>query len=410
MNLALSLPRPSVVAGARLLGWLPSTSNRKGVNLTQASREWASRPADERFGSIAEWCAAAKARADSSRECAAQQLRDFHVKIDSEGNARLAMKGQTATASAALTNWSAGQLGRIIHAPMGYVATLTDMLAEQCLNEGIANSDTTVAPYLGKNGRLHVRALTTETYERIQDADVAPRLQALASDGWKAPPARPAVDGQPGSRLATAEDVGGWTSVQIGERIAPAGLYAGDRDSFVFLCDTQHPITDPQGNPIYRGMFVKNSEVGASSLQVTGFYYRLSCGNHIVWDADNITTVKIRHVGDANRRWANVVADLRRYCVGSTGRLEAAMQSSARFRLAESKDALLDWLFKREFASRKEAEIIHTIAIEHADLDGDPMSAWGTAQAMTRLSQMAPTADVRLRFDEEAGRLLAGVN
>jgi hypothetical protein len=38
--------------------------------------------------------------------------------------------------------------------------------------------------------------------------------------------------------------------------------------------------------------------------------------------------------------------------------------------------------------------------------DGDPLTAWGIAQGLTRSSQATPYADERMKIDRAAGKLL----
>jgi len=56
--------------------------------------------------------------------------------------------------------------------------------------------------------------------------------------GWRVPPAHPLFADQPGVRLASEADVlwpdGFELSVRVGDAIAPAGLYLGDRSLFAF--------------------------------------------------------------------------------------------------------------------------------------------------------------------------------
>ena len=73
-----------------------------------------------------------------------------------------------------------------------------------------------------------------------------------------------------------------------------AGLYASDRDVFMFLIDEDHPI-EVRNERLSRGLFIWNSEVGKSSFGLTTFLYRYVCGNHIVWGAENVKEIRIRH-------------------------------------------------------------------------------------------------------------------
>ena len=48
----------------------------------------------------------------------------------------------------------------------------------------------------------------------------------------------------------------------------------------------------------------------------------------------------------------------------------------------------------------------YELAIEHETTDGDPRTAWGMANGLTRLSQSLPYADERVALDRAAGKVL----
>jgi hypothetical protein len=83
---------------------------------------------------------------------------------------------------------------------------------------------------------------------------VTERLSELPETGWRVPPARLAQGDDRQARPATASDVlddregGGGLSINLGDMIAPAGLYASDRDMFVFMVNEKNPIEDGRGN------------------------------------------------------------------------------------------------------------------------------------------------------------------
>ena len=47
-----------------------------------------------------------------------------------------------------------------------------------------------------------------------------------------------------------------------------------------------------------RGVFVWNSEVGAGAFKVQCFYLEAVCGNHIVWGAKGVQTLRLVHKGN----------------------------------------------------------------------------------------------------------------
>lgn len=125
------------------------------------------------------------------------------------------------------------------------------------------------------NGNFVCRAFTSDDYARIWNYELIGRLRDVMGDGWRVPPARPAFINQPGARPATEADVlarkttGGGLTINMGDMIAPAGLYASDHDCFIFMVNEEQRIDDGSDGGLSRGFFISHSEVGASALKVT---------------------------------------------------------------------------------------------------------------------------------------------
>src|SRR5205823_3039256 len=149
-----------------------------------------------------------------------------------------------------------------------YMRALPAPLAADCLNDGLARRDGDVQLLLhrdggGEHGDYSLRSLTS-AYSRLWNVDILRALQPATEAGWMVPPARPAVD-DPRARPATIEDiVPGQDSfglaVKEGDLIAPAGVYAGDRDMFVFLVQPDKIIDVAGSDGLMRGVFISNSE------------------------------------------------------------------------------------------------------------------------------------------------------
>ena len=69
---------------------------------------------------------------------------------------------------------------------------------------------------------------------------------------------------------------------------------------------------------------------------------------------------------------------------------------------------MLDTIFRRvqNFISLERLDDAFDLADINHDLDGDPLTAWGLAQGITRLSQTTPFADERAKLDRAAGKAL----
>lgn len=383
------------------------------MNLYAASRQWAERPDDERFSTLAELHAAVTRYRALTVEAHKVPFNSLRTEAR-DGEVYLVGRKNL---PAKMAHFAFGQLSRALSAPAAYLRTLPATLAAQNLNHALAGtSDATDRSILfQQNGSLVARAITSEKYSRIWNSDLTRRLLPLTEQGWTVPPARPVRADQRGVRLATEADVlhaGKFElSVKVGDPIAPAGLYASDHDMFVFLVNNEARISEP-GNPdgLARGAFLINSEVGASSFYLIYFLYRAVCGNHIVWGAKQVTEIRIPHVGDAyGRVFAQVEAQITRYADESASEDEARIRKAATYVLGATKDEVLDRLFgiKNLGLSRKQLTAAYDLTVEHEPSSVDPNTAWGMAQGLTRLSQETPYADDRFEVDRAAGRVLS---
>jgi hypothetical protein len=382
------------------------------MELFKASNQWSTRPDDERFDTPEALHAAVSGYRAEAREATVP----FNTLRTEARDGEVLLVGKSNT-PARLTHWSFGQVATSVNAPGAYLRTLPATLAAQNLNHGLAATTdrTDRRLLLHTNGALLARAITSEKYTRIWNSDITQRLLRLPDQGWQVPPARPARSGQKGSRIATEADVlrgvGFGLSINVGDAIAPAGLYASDHDMFAFMVNNDKRISEP-GNPdgLARGFFVSNSEVGAAAFAITRFLYRHVCGNHIVWGASQVSELRIRHIGAADdRAFAQIHTELVKYANDSASDDEARILRTAQFILGSTKDEVLDRLFsiKSLGISRKQLDAAYDATVECETVDVNPRSAWGMAQGLTRLSQDSVYADDRVALDKAAGRVLA---
>ncbi|MDX9859243.1 MAG: hypothetical protein RBT76_15775 [candidate division Zixibacteria bacterium] len=222
-------------------------------NLYDAHRQWCTRPPDERFAdldSLREYTSRLKAASHER----VTELIDLHIDVTD----RLGLALNGTEEPALLTNWSFNQLCTAIGAPAKYLRSLPPRVVIECMRWGLGEKDVGAKLlYRNGGGDKTVAAFTGPNYGRIWDADVVAALQdAVAGTGWHVPPAR--TNG-------------------LSEN---AGLYASDRDMFVFFVNDENPIE--VGNAkLGRGFFCWNSETGSCTFGLTTFLYNYVCGNHV---------------------------------------------------------------------------------------------------------------------------------
>jgi hypothetical protein len=352
--------------------------------LMKAHNQWSSRPADERFGSLAAMheramefrtaAAVAKTKENALRAIAVDD--DLRI-IGNEGKA------------ASLTNWTFGQVAQRAGAPASYLKDLPARLAADCLNEGLyknRSGDGDAQLLLSRSGKnLTARAITSDKYSRIWNSDITKRLLELEGQGtWRPAPA--AFDGS-------------------------RGLYLGDRDMFAFLVDNERRIFEKgPGGGLSRGFFCWNSEVGYSAFGVMTFLYEYVCGNHRVWGVQNINELRVIHIGNSQDRKAFdlLKVELRKYSEASAAEDEARIAAARQFEIAATKDDVLNAVFglKVPALTRKIVGQAYDVAEKRVDWYGSPRSAWGMAGGITEIARDLPNANDRHALDVAATKVM----
>ena len=357
--------------------------------LRHANREWESRPADERFGSLKDMHKAAVKFRDTST---VQEIAYSDLAVRPVGDHVAISLGGKETAR--LNHWSFGQLAKSVGAPAGFLRQLSADTASRAIVEQLAKrsgakladdaseKDGRAMVLLNKNGKdTSVRAFTSTDYSRIWNADVTQKLMALEAEGpWQPAPA--AFDGS-------------------------RGLYLGDRDMFAFMVDNERRIFEKdQNGGLSRGFFAWNSEVGSRSIGVATFLYEYVCGNHRVWGVQDVKEMRIAHIfTDGAKAWSKIAVELAKYAESSAGDDEARIEAMRRYEIGATKEEVLDAVFK--FITRERAVEALELAEKREDWYGNPRSAWGFAGALTEIARDLPNADERSDLERSATKVMA---
>ena len=354
----------------------------------QANQQWSSRPADERFLSLTalhESVTQSRARS-ASRTISSRKLQALPVDGDHKALVVAGPNGKPAT----LSNWSFGQLAARAGAPAGYLRGLPSPMAADCLNFGLQVSrdieDVGVLIATGDEG-LELRAVTGPQYGRIWNSDITGALVDRFGDGISG-------DFRVPGEFGRAVDV----------TKANTTLYASDRDMFVFLADEKNRIEIPnrrdgQSGQMARGFFVWNSEVGSSTLGISTFLFDYVCCNRIVWGAEQVKEVRIRHTASVNDRWLEeVVPAIQSYANGTASSVVRAIEDARAVRI----DNVSEFLSKR-FTKSQSWQIIAA----HLTDEGRPIeSLWDAATGITSYARNIQHQDARVQIEREAGKLL----
>lgn len=355
------------------------------LDLNSANREYASRPAEERFASVEAFREALRARKLASRTFRGPQRKLTVIATDDELQLRVGDAAQLQ-----LTHNGLAQLATLAGAPAPYLRTLPARVAADALNHSLS----TVEPAYDSgnvkllahvNGTTRLRAVTSESYGRVWDSDVAEALFAFAE--------------RVGANLHPAP---GWDK--------SLSLYASDRDMFAMLIDGGSVIEEPSGfshrpSALHRGIMVRNSETGDGTLDLLGFWFRVICGNYMIHDGRVFANVSIRHTRMAPERFASrdFVTTVRASLEASTARDVELIRQAGRFMLPELREARVTWL--RTHAAFSKGEALDTLATADAE-EGDSRTLWQAIQGATAVARQRPYAADRVDLATRATALL----
>lgn len=362
--------------------------------LTQASRQWSSRPTDERFTSLTALnahCAAIR-NSSSGRVVSSRRLEAVPVEDDSRA---IRLHGPNGV-PVDMTHWSFGQLASRAGAPAGYLRDLPAPLAADCINYGLRfhrdvedlgvllTKGDEAAPY----ARPQLRAVTGPNYGRIWNSTITQALVERFGDGVTGDFR---VPGEFGKRVAVTK--------------ANTTLYASDRDMFVFLADEENRITVPnrrdgRAGSLARGFFVWNSEVGDTTFGIGLFLFDYVCMNRIVWGAEGYQEIRVRHTSGAPDRWIEeVVPAIEAYAASSAQPVEA-MLAGAQSKRVDDLDAFL----KNRRFNRTQVSNIRAAFV--ADEQRPIETLWDVATGITAYARAIPHQNDRVALEREAGKIL----
>jgi hypothetical protein len=387
----------------------PQGEKIMGEVLSEAHVQWATRPADQRFWSLA----ALHDKMLQFKQNARVVSVDTHkLAVEARGDRGLVLSGESSKAG--FTFGSFGQLCGLTGLPAGLMRDMPAPLVAQNMNWGLKERDTEdkATRCLVDTQTKTVRGFSSATYGRIWNSDITSRLMPLLGQGWRGAPARPCGDGDPLARQATAEDVlkniMPGLGIKVGDMIAPSGFY-GDADKmFVFMVNERATVR--AGNvDLCKGFFITNAESPGMAEKITTFLYSGVCSNHIVWDATQIQRAKVVHKGNAQERaWRNLYRELDVYANQSVRDMESKIISAQNKELGKDKLEIIEVLSNRKIESKATIADAFEEAIRHPE-DGhtSPRSVWGMVQGFTRLSQAQRHVDRRVELDQAASRVLA---
>jgi len=381
----------------------PTTSPPNGgwkesqMELMQAHQQWCSRPDDERFLDLESLHAATLDRANRS-EVEVVRNRDLQITGERNGGDLLSIDvSHTAYGGESMTveptHWSFGQLASRARVPAKWARENTHpQIAALALNYGLqveSPKDDSMVMFVKETDGTELRCMTSTGYGRIYDHKVVEAVQGVNADGrWQVPAA----------------------TYQATNPKRATTLYASDRDVFGFLVDPNNPIEikRPDGGVdiLFRGFMFWNSEVGSQTFGLMTFFYRFACDNRIIWGAEDVRELRIRHTLGAPDRFIREGQPLlAKYADASTKRTIEVAQSAMKTEVGKTDDEVTDWLRKQNF-NLKEAQRVVEKAKEE---EGQARTVWDLVQGGTAIARGVQHTDSRIEMERKASKLLRRV-
>jgi hypothetical protein len=346
----------------------------------RVSKEWSSRPDDQRFLSLEELRTSVANRMDSSQVAVTET-----VALKAYGTEEGELIVDTEIGAKLFTNWSFGQFSQVAGAPAAYLKKLSAPLAAENLNYGLARSERLKSMLL-VGGDDRMRAITSEQYGRIWDREVVDAVIKVTDGGtWQIP----------ASSYATTNPKRATT------------LYASDRDVFIFLVDPEHPIMLPgETEPLFRGFYSWNSEVGAQTFGLAAFLYQRICDNRIIWGQSHKSELRIKHSSGAPTRFLKEGKEaLIEYANESTQPIVERITRAKNISLGKNIDEVKAFLKAKGLTLSTVDTTMNILKQEGKD----PTNAWSVTEGMTMAARAINHTDTRIELERTAGKILSQV-
>lgn len=374
--------------------------------LTKASNQWAHRPDDERFTNLDDLLDHARHQRRISEATIVGRHDILARPIIDEGGRLIDDHGAGSSDFTGLaitgvhdepvfpSHWSFGQLCGMAKAPAGYLRTLTPDLAADNLNYSLRQQRSESAGVLTRhNGESTLAAATGPGYGRIWNDEITAALIRRFGNGTDGDFT---VPGEFGRKVEVSK--------------ANTTLYASDRDMFVFLADETNRIEVPDrrhGEPgmLARGFFLWNSEVGSQTLGISTFLFDYVCMNRIVWGAQDVQEIRIRHSPNAPHRWLDdIVPALENYAQKDTRSITDAISNARSHRLDEEQvTKVLVERFTKDQATGIRLAF-------RADEDRPIETAWDMVVGATAYARNITHQNDRVAIERVAGKILTSAS
>lgn len=363
--------------------------------IMEANKQWATRPPDQRFQTLEALSLSVNNRRD--RSLSADVMLD-QVEVRADATGLVLTLGDMGPTPAVPTHWSFGQICSLLKAPADWLRKCPPELVVKNLEYAISKSEKDELKVLtimeDDKPANTMQAVTSTKYGRIWDADVVSAVQKIVER----------TGGKFHNPLAYAHG-------EMGGEPVPSGLYASDRDCFMFMIDGGSKLECGERAELNKGFIVWNSEVGSRTFGMMTFLFNECCGNHYIWGAQDVNRLIIRHTESGPARFEKEAAQvLNEYAKApfDTAVIERAQKLTLESILTVPDQKVLDPVWQKTFADKygfTRGELREAIAIAERE-EGKCVTLWDLTQGFTAHARRYDHMDTRLDLEMRAGKLL----
>ncbi len=370
---------------------------------SSVSKQWASRPDDEKFLDLYTMRTAIENR---FKQCRTIETRADDININNQMQLEIAGYDNVAN----LNNWTFNQLCNLANVPVEYIKRIANddnlSLVADNIRHGVSKRKDSGIKALINIDTKELRALNSATYGRIWDYQVIDQVIKVAGNGinetqWKVP-------GQINWQSSNGVTVEYNPFVDVTKETTT--LYASDRDCYIFLVDDTHPIevgklSNGEPDLMFRGFYVWNSEVGADTFGISTMLMRGVCQNRNIWGVEGKTQLQFRHSVKAPDKFVqHAFPMLAAYSMSPTIGIVSKVRNAKATIIARDDEERNSFLLSKV---KLPQGIVDSVLAKCIQEEQKPMeSVWDAVQGMTAVARGLRHQDARLALESKAGALM----
>jgi len=189
-----------------------------------------------------------------------------------------------------------------------------------------------------------------------------------------------------------------------GEVTEHRGLYASDRDTFIFLSDMDKPVLCFADSPIYRGLLLWNGY--QRTFGGVGFDFAGICCNYSIHKYTERFKFNLKHSAKLmdNFDVAEIMDKAKEYFNGGTTEHQKFLEYATKLELGKNDDEVVETLVKLRdpLLGKRSSQNVIELAKQREGIYGNPRTVWSVGNVLTEIGRDRPTASARNAYMESA--------